>query len=56
MIAPMIGKEPADSTVWVGAGEVPAFIKSESPLYLGGPLLRTELVGPIWATADVESH
>ena len=51
IIAPIIGKEPADSVVWVGAGQVPAFIKSESPLYLGGPLLRTELIGPVWGTS-----
>lgn len=48
LIAPMIGKEPADSLAWVSGKQVPAFIKSESPLYLGGPLLRTELVGPVW--------
>lgn len=51
MAAPVLGKEPADSEVWVGGGKVPAFIKSESPLYLGGPLLRTELVGPVWTEA-----
>lgn len=56
MIAPMIGKEPADSVVWVGGGEVPAFIKSENPLFLGGPQLRTELVGPVWAQTDPSSH
>ncbi len=55
MIAPMIGKEPADSEVWVGSGGVPAFIKSESPLFLGGPLLRTELIGPVWAQANSEA-
>ena len=56
MIAPLVGKEPADSIVWVGEGQVPAFIKSESPLYLGGPQLRTELVGPVWAQANSSSH
>lgn len=50
LIAPIVGKEPADSVAWVGAGYVPAFIKSESPLFLGGPLLRTELIGPVWST------
>ena len=48
-IAPLIGKEPADSEVWVSAGQVPAFIKSENPLFVGGPLLRTELIGPVWS-------
>jgi hypothetical protein len=48
IIAPMIGKEPPDSHVWISAGSVPAFIKSEAPLYIGGPVLRTELVSPVW--------
>ena len=56
VIAPMIGKEPADSEVWVGAGQVPAFIKSESPLFLGGPQLRTELIGPVWPQGTSGSH
>ena len=48
MVAPMIGKEPPDTHVWVSAGDVPAYIKSEEPLYIGGPMLRTELVSPVW--------
>ena len=47
-IAPMIGKEPADSYIWVSTGQVPAFIRSETPLYLGGPQLLTELISPVW--------
>jgi hypothetical protein len=52
IIAPILGKEPADSFAWVSADEVPAFIKSESPLYLDGPPLRTELVSPVWDPSD----
>lgn len=48
VIAPLLGKEPADAHVWIGTGAVPAFIRSEAPLYLGGPMLRTELVSPVW--------
>ena len=48
LVAPMLGKSPADSYAWVSGDEVPAFIRSESPLYLGGPVLRTELVSPVW--------
>lgn len=47
VIAPLIGKEPPDTRVWIGAGEVPAFIKSEEPLYEGGPMWRTELISPV---------
>ncbi len=48
LIAPLIGKQPADGKVWIGTGEVPAFIRAEQPLYLGGPLVRTELTSPVW--------
>jgi hypothetical protein len=48
VIAPLIGKEPADAHIWIGSGAVPAFIRSEAPLFLGGPVLRTELVSPVW--------
>lgn len=48
LIAPLIGKEPPDAHVWIGTGPVPAFIRSEAPLYLGAPILRTELVSPVW--------
>jgi hypothetical protein len=48
LIAPLIGKQPPDSHVWILEGEAPAFVKSEASLYLGGPLWRTELVSPIW--------
>lgn len=56
VIAPVIGKAPADSTVWVSQGEVPAFMKSESPLFLGGPQLRTELIGPVWQGTRAPAH
>jgi hypothetical protein len=48
VVAPLIGKEPPDNSVWILGGEVPAFIQSESLSYMGGPLWRTELVSPVW--------
>lgn len=48
VVAPVIGKEPADSYVWISTRQVPAFMKSETPLFLGGPQLRTELANPVW--------
>ena len=55
-IAPLIGKEPPDTHVWISAGQVPAFIRSEEPLYLGGPILRTELIGPVWPRNPQADH
>jgi hypothetical protein len=48
LLAPLLGKEPPDSHVWILQGEAPAFVKSEQPLYAGGPVWRIELVSPVW--------
>jgi hypothetical protein len=48
LLAPLLGKQPPDSQVWILEGEAPAFVKSEQPLYVGGPLWRIELVSPVW--------
>ena len=49
LVAPLVGKQPPDSHVWVLEGEAPAFVKSESFLFMGGPIWRTDLVSPVWA-------
>jgi hypothetical protein len=48
VIAPIVGKQPPDSHVWILGGEAPAFVKSEQQLYNNGPVWRIELVSPIW--------
>lgn len=51
LIAPLAGKQPPDSHVWILAGDAPAFVKSEQQLYVDGPLWRIELVSPVWPRA-----
>jgi hypothetical protein len=48
IVAPLVGKQPPDTQVWMVGGEAPAFVKSEGPLYLGGPIWRIELASPVW--------
>lgn len=48
IVAPLIGKEPPDIHVWVLEGEAPTFLKSEGPLFEGGPFWRIELISPEW--------
>jgi len=48
VVAPLIGKQPPDSHVWILYGDVPAFVRSEGPLYNGGPIWRIELASPAW--------
>jgi len=48
MIAPLVGKQPPDSHVWILGGDTPAFVKAEQPFFLGGDVWRIELVSPAW--------
>jgi hypothetical protein len=43
VLARLMGKQPPDTHVWVLDGEAPAFVKSEGPLYAGGPIWRIQL-------------
>lgn len=54
LVAPIIGKQPPDSHVWILDGEVPAFLKSELPLYEDGPIWRIELTTPVWPKENGE--
>ncbi len=50
LLAGLVGKQPPDSHVWIAGGKVPAFIRAEEPLYVGGPLWRIDIVSPEWKT------
>lgn len=51
VVAPILGKQPADTKVWVLKGEAPAFLKMEGALYLKGPIWAMELASPVWPKA-----
>jgi hypothetical protein len=46
VIAPLIGKQPADYHIWILGGTCPAFIREEGQLYEGGPIWRIEQTSP----------
>jgi hypothetical protein len=48
VLAPLVGKQPQDSHVWVLGGRAPAFVRLEGPLFAGGPSWRIELASPAW--------
>jgi hypothetical protein len=48
LVAPLVGKQPPDSSVWILQGEAPAFVRSQAPMFNGGPLWQTDLVSPVW--------
>lgn len=55
VVAPMVGKQPPDSQIWILAGEAPVVLKSETLSYMGGPIWRMELVSPVWPEASAEN-
>jgi hypothetical protein len=48
VVAPLVGKQPPDTHVWILGGDAPSFVKSEGPLYASGPIWRIELASPNW--------
>jgi hypothetical protein len=48
LLAPLMGKQPPDSHVWISEGEAPIFVRSQAPMFLGGPVWQLDLVGPVW--------
>jgi hypothetical protein len=53
VLAPLVGKQPPDTRVWISAGDCPSFLKSEGPDFQGGPIWRNELVSPVWGSDNV---
>jgi hypothetical protein len=47
-IAPIFGKQPPDTQIWVVGGKAPGFVKSEGPMCQDCPLWRIELASPVW--------
>lgn len=50
-VAPLLGKQPPDSHVWILEGEAPAFVRSQASTFMGGPVWQTDLVSPVWPGA-----
>ena len=48
VVAPLVGKQPKDSRVWVLGGIAPAFVRAELPFYEGGPMWTIQMVAPKW--------
>ena len=51
-IAPIVGKQPPDTYIWIGGGMAPGFLKSEGALFEGGPIWKIELASPVWPKTE----
>ncbi len=48
VVAPMIGKQPPDTHVWVTESRVPAVVRLDSALYTEGPIWSVQFASPVW--------
>jgi hypothetical protein len=48
LFATLLGRVPPDEHAWVLADDVPAFVRFEGPLFIGGPVWTLELTSPRW--------
>jgi len=48
VIAPVIGKQPPDTILWIAGGTAPGFLRSAGPLFEDGPIWTIELAAPVW--------
>jgi hypothetical protein len=48
VVAPLVGKQPADHQVWILRGPAPIVVKEEGFLYEGGPSETMVLTSPEW--------
>jgi hypothetical protein len=52
LIAPLLGKQPKDTSVWILGGDAPGFVRSEGQFFQGGPVWRIELASPDYPRAS----
>ena len=55
VVAPLVGKQPPDTRMWILGGSSPTFVRSEGPMFESGPIWRTELVSPAWPKGPTDT-
>jgi hypothetical protein len=48
LFASLVGREPADTDVWIAEGKAPAFVRADGPSYLGAPVWSIQMTSPSW--------
>jgi hypothetical protein len=52
VVAPVIGKEPKDTMIWLLEGDVPALVRVQAQMFAGGPMVSVELAGTSYTKGD----
>ncbi len=48
LVAPVVGKQPPDSYVWVTDGSAPTIVRIDTSLYEEGPVWSIRVASPVW--------
>jgi hypothetical protein len=56
VIAPIIGKKPADIQLWAMGGDAPLFIGMKGALYAQGPVWTMALASPVLAAGVTSTN
>jgi hypothetical protein len=57
VVAPLIGKQPPDTDLWITSGDAPTFLKSKGPVSADSPVWEIQLTSPEWSqTADLQKN
>jgi hypothetical protein len=46
VVAPLVGKAPADTHIWIIPGDAPAFVRQQGQFFAGGPIWTVEQTAP----------
>jgi len=55
LVAPLVGKAPANIHLWVVIGEVPVVVKEEGQTFEEGPVLSASMASPVWPRTSSEA-
>ena len=55
VVAPIIGKQPANTEIWVSSDEIPTFLKWRGQLFEDGPIWTIELITAHWESNTTSS-
>jgi hypothetical protein len=48
VVAPIVGKQPPDTYVWVAEGGAPTIVRVDTALYADGPVWSIRMASPVW--------
>jgi hypothetical protein len=55
-VAPLVGKQPPDSELWILDGAPPLVVKFDGQFFEGGPVWQMELAAPAWTSSGAGGH